>query len=74
MITIENKGKMIMPVIIKITQQNGKSETVKLPVEVWQRSGTKVFNYASTSSLTKIILDPDLVLPDMERKNNEWSN
>ena len=74
LITIENKDKMIVPVILKITQQNGKSETVQLPVEIWQRSGTKVFNYASTSKLTMVILDPDHVLPDMERKNNEWSN
>ena len=36
LITIENKGKMIMPVILKIIQTNGESGTIQLPVEIWQ--------------------------------------
>ncbi|HVX50317.1 MAG TPA: M1 family metallopeptidase [Chitinophagaceae bacterium] len=73
LITIENKGKMIMPVIAQITQAGGSTETVKLPVEIWRRGGTWTFHYASTSKIDKIVLDPEHVLPDMERSNNEWS-
>ncbi len=72
LITIENKGKMIMPVILKIIQVNGQTETVKLPVEIWQRGGTWNLKYPSSVKIDKIILDPDNVLPDMDRKNNEW--
>jgi hypothetical protein len=74
LITIDNKGKMILPVVIKIIQDNGKTETVQLPVEIWQRGGSWVYKYASTSKLDKIMLDPQNVLPDMDRKNNEWNN
>ena len=74
LITIENKGKMIMPVIIKILQSNGNNEVIKLPVEIWQRGGTWTFKYAVKSKIDKVILDPDKVLPDMDRKNNEWIN
>jgi hypothetical protein len=73
LITIENKGKMIMPVIIKIQQSNGDNEVVKLPVEIWQRGGTWTFKYASKSKIDKVILDPEKVLPDVNRKNNEWN-
>ncbi|MCJ7758536.1 MAG: M1 family metallopeptidase, partial [Gillisia sp.] len=71
LITIENKGKMIMPVIIKIIQANGQSETIQLPVEIWQRGGSWTFKYASTFKIDQVILDPENQLPDLERKNNE---
>ena len=71
LITIENKGKMILPVIIKIVLKDGHSQTVQLPVEVWQRGGTWVYKYASTGKINKVILDPENVLLDMNRTNNE---
>ena len=73
LITLENKGKMIMPVILKIQQINGDNEVVKLPVEIWQRGGTWIFRYDSRNKIDKIILDPENVLPDVDRKNNEWN-
>jgi hypothetical protein len=71
-ISLENKGKMIMPVILKIVQSNGKSETLRLPVEIWQRGGTWNLKYASAVKIEKLILDPENVLPDANRTNNEW--
>ncbi len=73
LITIENKGKMIMPVILKVIQANGKTETIQLPVEIWQRRWTWTLKYASTIKIDKVILDPENVLPDVDRKNNVWS-
>ena len=72
LITIDNKEKLILPIIVKIIQTNGKEETIKLPVEVWQRGNTWSFQYPSKNKIAKIILDPDHVLPDRDRTNNEW--
>ncbi|MFI5194834.1 MAG: M1 family metallopeptidase [Chitinophagales bacterium] len=72
-ITIENKGKMILPAIVKVVESNGKTETVQLPVEIWQRSGTWTFKYPSKTAIDKVIIDPENVLPDVDRKNNEWN-
>jgi len=74
LITIENKAKMILPVIIKIVQSNGETGILKLPVEIWQRGGTWTFKYPSKSNIAKVIVDPEYVLPDVNRKNNEWNN
>ena len=63
---------MILPVIVKIVQANGKTETVQLPIEIWQRGGSWTFKYASTSKISRVILDPENRLPDIDRKNNEW--
>ena len=72
LITIENKGKMIMPVILKIVQNGGTEETIQLPVEIWQRGGTWIYKYPSKYKIDKVILDPENVLPDVNRINNEW--
>ena len=73
LITLENKGKMILPVIVKVIQSNGETGTIQLPVEIWQRGGTWTFKYSSKSKIDKAILDPENVLPDVDRKNNEWT-
>ena len=73
LITIVNKGKMILPAIVQVVESNGKTGTINLPVEVWQRGGIWTFRYASTSKINKVVLDPGHVLPDVERGNNEWN-
>ena len=72
LITVGNKGKMILPVIINIVQANGKSETIRLPAEIWQRGGSWTFKYASTEKISRVVLDPEKQLPDVDRMNNEW--
>ena len=73
LITIDNIGKMILPVILKVVQANGVSETIRLPVEIWQRGGSWTLHYASTGKIQQVILDPENQLPDVDRKNNLWT-
>jgi hypothetical protein len=72
LITLVNKEKVAMPVDLKITQANGKSEILHLPVNIWQRGGTWTFIYPSTSAIQSMEIDPDHQLPDVDRKNNVW--
>jgi hypothetical protein len=65
LITIENLEEMAMPVTAFIMEENGKSGTVKLPAEIWERGDTWTFPYKSTSKIAYVILDPDHVLPDI---------
>jgi hypothetical protein len=71
-ITIVNKGKLAMPVTLKITQENGTVETLNLPVNVWQRGGVWQFKYPSTSTIKSVVIDPDRQLPDVDYSNNVW--
>ena len=70
LITLVNKEKMAMPVDLKIVQENGKVETIHLPVNIWQRNGTWTFKYPSTSTITSIEIDPEHEMPDIDLKNN----
>jgi len=71
-ITIVNKEKMAMPVDLKITLSNGKSEIIQLPVNIWQRGGLWTFKYPSKLPLKSIVIDPNGELPDSDLRNNEW--
>ncbi|MFT4205095.1 MAG: M1 family metallopeptidase [Chitinophagaceae bacterium] len=71
-ITIDNLQKMALPVIIKVTEQNGDSSVVKLPVDIWSRGGKWTFKYDSKSPLKSVVIDPERVLPDIKRNNNSW--
>ncbi len=73
LITIENLGEMALPVTVAITEANGKTGTVKLPAEIWQRGGSWTFLYPSTSKINLVMLDPEHVLPDIEPDNNTFS-
>jgi hypothetical protein len=72
LITVENKGQAAMPVIADVTETSGKTTRVRLPVEVWQRSGTWTFRYNSTTPLTLVRLNPTKLLPDANPQNNVW--
>ena len=71
-ITIENNEKMAMPVIVVVKEENGKEYKLNLPVEVWQRGAEWTFNVPTTSKVKEVILDPEKLLPDINRENNKW--
>ena len=74
LITIENLDKLALPVVVKVTEQNGKSQLIKLPVDVWRRDTDWTFKYNSTSPLTSVVLDPNDEFPDVNRENNTWKS
>jgi hypothetical protein len=73
LITIENLGGLALPVTIFVKEDNGKTGTVKLPAEIWQRGSTWTFAYTSTSKIDYAIIDPDHRLPDVNPDNNGYS-
>jgi hypothetical protein len=74
MITIECKEKMPLPIILEITTTSGKKETIKLPVEIWERNTTWTFRYPSTEEITSVVFDPAHVLPDGNTANDVWKS
>jgi hypothetical protein len=71
-ITIDNLEKMAMPVILEVKTVSGKTDRVKLPVEIWERNSSWKFKYPSTEAIESVTYDPDKVLPDYNEANNVW--
>ncbi len=72
-ITIDNLEKMAMPVILEIKTVSGKTDRVKLPVEIWERNSSFTIKYPSTEEIQSVTYDPDKVLPDFNPDNNVWT-
>ncbi|WP_413666080.1 M1 family metallopeptidase [Mucilaginibacter sp. Mucisp86] len=72
LITLDNLGKMAMPVILEIKTKSGKVERMKLPVDIWERYASWTFKYPSTEEIESVTYDPDKVLPDYNQDNNVW--
>ncbi len=72
LITLENLGEMVMPVVLAIQQQNGRTDTITLPAEVWEKGSPYTFQFASVSSIKSIVIDPSHDFPDMDPSNNTW--
>ncbi|MFZ0489327.1 MAG: M1 family aminopeptidase [Salegentibacter sp.] len=72
-ITLINKGRMVMPTTLKLVQKGGKTETVKLPVEIWMTGPEYVYTYPSTSKIVSVEIDPEHAVPDANPQNNKMT-
>jgi hypothetical protein len=72
-ITIENLNRMVMPAVLAITQENGKTDTITLPAEIWEDGPTHTLAFASSSRIKSIVIDPSHDFPDINPENNEWN-
>jgi aminopeptidase N len=72
LITLRNKEKMAMPVILDITTLSGRVIRKTLPVEIWQSSASYTMRFPVNEKVRKIVVDPENVFPDMNPKNNVW--
>ncbi len=71
-ITLDNMEKMPLPVILLIKTKSGKTETINLPVEIWQRNKAWTFLYPSKEAIESVSFDPDHVLLDSNSSNDVW--
>jgi hypothetical protein len=71
-ITFLNNGEIPMPVVFEVTFEDGSKETKKLPVEIWQRGSQWTYLLKSEKTVTKVQIDPEGFLPDMNLKDNVW--
>ena len=74
LVTIENLEQMPMPVVIEFKTVSGSVTRHTLPVEIWKRNTSWTFKHNSTEELTKVVIDPDYVLPDVNSSNNKWKS
>jgi hypothetical protein len=72
-VTLANLDQMAMPVILEYQTVSGKKNTVKLPVEIWNNTYLYKLKLDTDEKLSRVTIDPDKVMPDMNFDNNEWT-
>jgi hypothetical protein len=71
-IILANKGEVPMPVKLGLTYEDGSQESLMLPVEIWQRGDRWNYRHSGTKKLTRVEIDPDKILPDVNIANDSW--
>lgn len=72
-INFENKGGLVMPIILRFTFADGSTTVSRHPAEIWlknEESFSKVFVFEK--EVKQIELDPFLETADTDLNNNNW--
>jgi hypothetical protein len=72
-IVIADRGLAPMPVYVAITREGGAVQRVELPVDPWLAGERRqTLRVASAPVITRVEIDPEAKLPDVERRNQVW--
>jgi hypothetical protein len=69
-IYLSNRGTMTLPLEMDIGYQDGSTERVRLPVEMWNLGPRFGYRLKSEKAVKQVVVDPRGVLPDVDRRNN----
>jgi hypothetical protein len=72
LVTVENRDQLVLPATLRITYRTGARKDLRLPVETWMQSGTKVVPLEGGPPIAEVTVDPDHRLPDKDRSNNTF--
>ncbi len=70
LVTISNRGQLVLPATVEAKFRDGTSVRVTVPVETWLSKGSFVWNVEGGKPVASVVIDPDHVLPDDDRTNN----
>jgi hypothetical protein len=72
-LTIENVGGLVMPIRMNISFDDGATDLIQLPVDVW-RNNEKRFIYGmfTDRAVVRVELDPGGWTADINEDNNVW--
>lgn len=71
-ITIEDLGLSPFPVPIRVTYADGTIAEETIPVEEWLSDKRETKIYFEPGTISKVEIDPNQFLPDVDRSNNVW--
>jgi hypothetical protein len=68
-----NPGGLAMPIILKMTYEDGSSKVQRIPAEIWRYSLDEVSRlFITQKKITALELDPYLETADADPTNNTW--
>lgn len=71
-VTLVNKGWLLMPATLLVTATNGTTQRVTVPTETWMQGNQVSVTMPTTGPVASVVLDPDHKLPDTDRSDNRF--
>ena len=69
-VTLTSKGGLVMPSTLQVDYADGSTRRIRVPVEVWMQGAQASIRAAGPARITRVTIDPDHVLPDVDRSDN----
>ncbi|HET7598732.1 MAG TPA: M1 family metallopeptidase, partial [Gemmatimonadales bacterium] len=69
---LRNAGGMVMPVDLALLREDGSTERLRLPADIWMHGDRFTLSVRGDAQVTNAAIDPDAALPDVRRENNRW--
>jgi len=69
-VTVMNLEAMAMPFTVEVTMKDGGKQRLQVPVEAWLQNKIIIFTVPTTQEVSRVVIDPDNALPDINRGNN----
>jgi hypothetical protein len=75
-IYLSNRGAMVMPMVLTVQMVDSEGAPngryVELPVDMWNLGPRFTYRWHGSTPVRKVVVDPNEVLPDVNRANNTW--
>ncbi|MBA6363590.1 M1 family metallopeptidase [Colwellia sp. BRX8-4] len=72
-VDFENKGGLVMPIIVQLTFADKTTEQVHIPAEIWRKNSKNVSKlFITDKEITAIAIDPNWETADVDVNNNYW--
>ena len=72
-ITVASRKELMLPMPVTITFADGSTASRRIPVETFYTTDTHRITVPGEREVTKVEIDADRLLPDVNRGNNTWS-
>ncbi len=72
-ITFNNKGGLVMPIIVEFTFADGTKQEERIPAQIWRKNENRVVKtFLTNKKAVGIKLDPMRETADIDESNNTW--
>jgi len=72
-ISFENRGGLVMPIVLEFEYTDGTKEVERIPAEIWRLHPDKITKvFVKEKEVKSITLDPFLEIADVDRSNNHY--
>ena len=69
----ENVGGLVMPIILEVEYDNGDTEEIRIPAEIWRYDDKRVSKMLlAPREIVRLTVDPHREMADVDLSNNSW--
>jgi aminopeptidase N len=71
-VTVEQRAEFMLPMTVQLRYEDGTTEQRRIPTEAFFTKDTHTLTLTE-GRLAGVTVDPDQILPDVNRKNDSWT-